>query len=219
MVVFLLLGVVWAAVLVPPWLQARRQASPAASIASFRSQLSSLGRATPAYDVDPYGAGAWAPSARPALSGPAAPTAVVQAFDDHRPWPPIPPGGLGAAVTRRDPGAGPPPSCPAAARPGPAGTSPARPGPAGRRAAAYRRRRQVLGVLSAATAGTAALALGPGGWWVPVAVGVGGLLAGYLSLLIRWGRREAERHQKVRYLMPIRAPRPAVVVIGRRAAR
>ena len=54
MVVFLLLGVVWAAVLVPPWLQARREARPIASIMSFRSQLWSLQRATPHYGADVY---------------------------------------------------------------------------------------------------------------------------------------------------------------------
>ena len=54
MVVFLLLGVVWAAVLVPPWLQSRREARSVASISSFRSQLWSLQRATPHYDADTY---------------------------------------------------------------------------------------------------------------------------------------------------------------------
>lgn len=54
MVVFLLLGVIWAAVLVPPWLQSRREARPIASIMSFRSQLWSLQRATPQYGADVY---------------------------------------------------------------------------------------------------------------------------------------------------------------------
>jgi hypothetical protein len=36
----------------------------------------------------------------------------------------------------------------------------------------------------------------------------------YLALLVRRRRRLAERFQKVRYLAPIRAPRPAVVVLG-----
>ena len=47
----------------------------------------------------------------------------------------------------------------------------------------------------------------------------GTLLVAYLGLLVRRGRREVERVQKVRYLTPIRAPRPSVVVIGSGAAR
>ena len=58
-----------------------------------------------------------------------------------------------------------------------------------------------------------------GGAWI-VAAGVAGtLLVAYLALLVRRGRREAERAQKVRYLTPIRAPRPSVVIIGSGAAR
>lgn len=45
--VLLILAVIWAAVLVPPWLQSRRESRPGDSIASFRNQLSVLERATP----------------------------------------------------------------------------------------------------------------------------------------------------------------------------
>ena len=58
-----------------------------------------------------------------------------------------------------------------------------------------------------------------GGPWVVAAAVASTLLVAYLGLLIRRGRREAERTQKVRYLTPIRAPRPSVVVIGSGAAR
>ena len=54
MVVFLLLGAMWAVVLVPPWLQSRREARPIASMMTFRSQLWSLRRATPDYGLDSY---------------------------------------------------------------------------------------------------------------------------------------------------------------------
>jgi hypothetical protein len=57
-----------------------------------------------------------------------------------------------------------------------------------------------------------------GTWWVAPGV-AGGLLVTYLSLLVRRQRRLAEQAQKVRYLTPIRAPRPAVVVLGSGAAR
>ncbi len=47
MLVFLILAAIWAAVLVPPYLQNRRETRPGDSIASFRTQLSVLERATP----------------------------------------------------------------------------------------------------------------------------------------------------------------------------
>ena len=46
---FLLLGVIWAAVLLPPWLQSRRDARPTASMVTFRRQLWSLARTSPGY--------------------------------------------------------------------------------------------------------------------------------------------------------------------------
>jgi hypothetical protein len=46
-VVLLILAAIWAAVLLPPWLQNRRENRPGDSIASFRNQLSVLERATP----------------------------------------------------------------------------------------------------------------------------------------------------------------------------
>ena len=52
------------------------------------------------------------------------------------------------------------------------------------------------------------------GPWLGVQAVVATLLVAYLGLLIRRGRQQAERAQKVRYLTPIRAPRPSVVIIG-----
>jgi hypothetical protein len=88
-----------------------------------------------------------------------------------------------------------------------------------RRSQPYRRRRQVLSLLVLATAAAVAPAVLLAGPWLVVEAVVATLLAAYLGLLIRRGRREAERAQKVRYLTPIRAPRPAVVVIGSGAVR
>jgi hypothetical protein len=48
-VVLLILAVIWAAVLVPPWLQNRKESRPGDSIASFRQQLHVLERAAPGY--------------------------------------------------------------------------------------------------------------------------------------------------------------------------
>lgn len=43
--VLLILAAVWAAVLLPPWLQTRRAAHPASSVVDFRQQLKVLDRA------------------------------------------------------------------------------------------------------------------------------------------------------------------------------
>ena len=203
MVVFLLLGVIWAAVLVPPWLQARREARPIASIMSFRSQLWSLQRATPvygdaAYDVD--GAYATDESDEDTDHG-----AAVHPFPAVAGAAAMAPGVVGAVVRSAEDGA--PRGLPGAS------VSTAR------RAHAFRRRRQILSLLVVATAGAAVPAVLVSGPWIAVAAGVGTLLVTYLALLLRRGRREAERAQKVRYLTPIRAPRPSVVVIGSGAAR
>lgn len=45
--VLLILAIVWAVVLVPPWLRARSESRPGDSISSFRRQLSVLERTTP----------------------------------------------------------------------------------------------------------------------------------------------------------------------------
>ncbi|HEY4376885.1 MAG TPA: hypothetical protein VGM93_06990, partial [Acidimicrobiales bacterium] len=47
MIVLLILAVVWAAVLLPPFLRNRREGRPADSVLSFRQQLSTLERTTP----------------------------------------------------------------------------------------------------------------------------------------------------------------------------
>jgi len=203
-VVFLLLGVIWAAVLVPPWLQARREARPIASIMSFRSQLWSLQRATPTYGdtYEVYGDEDDAPVDEIA---PVAAGGAVHAFGSARGAAArVAPGVVGTVV--RSPESGAPHGLTGAAT-------------AGRRAQAFRRRRQVLSSLVLLTAAGVAPALLLGGPWVAAVAAPGTLLVAYLGLLVRRGRREVERAQKVRYLTPIRAPRPSVVVIGSGAVR
>ena len=238
MVVFLLLGVIWAAVLVPPWLQSRRDARPMATMRSFRSQLWSLERATPTYgdgygaddDVfDTYGAhatrqGTHGGSTYGAYGSydvddiyedgdmttgtgvhalrPARRTAATGVYGTAA----LAPGVVGAVVRSASDGSSPGVNVRAAAV-------------AHRRALAFRRRRQVLTLLVALVGAGAAPALLLAGPGIMVEAVAASLLVGYLSLLIRRGRREAERAHKVRYLTPIRAPRPAVVVIGSGAAR
>ncbi len=207
MVVFLLLGVIWAAVLVPPWLQSRREARPIASIMSFRSQLWSLERATPRYGADSYVA--YGDDVYDDTYGSDSYGTDTYGTDDLI----EDPGGV-AEVHAFDPG-----------RRSDAGRMPA--GVVGmplagvpmaavarRRAMAYRRRRQVLAALVLATVAAVAPAVQLGGPWLVVQAVVATLLVAYLGLLIRRGRQHAERSQKVRYLTPIRAPRPSVVVIG-----
>jgi hypothetical protein len=213
-VVFLLLGVVWAAVLVPPWLQSRREARPIASIMSFRSQLWSLQRATPHYGADvytTYGDDRYDDEPAEGLADDfESEGATVHAFvPDHLPAAAgaVAPGVVGAVVRR--------PSDGSSARVASAPTAAA----AQRRALAYRRRRQVLSTLIVLAAAAVAPAVVLGGPWLVVASVASTLLVAYLGLLISRGRREAERVQKVRYLTPIRAPRPAVVIIGSGAAR
>jgi hypothetical protein len=179
---FLLLGVIWAAVLLPPWLQSRREARPTASMVTFRRQLWSLARTSPGYR----------PVYTDAFSG--------YEDDDHD-------GDLGIGrlpdgdelARRRSPGST--GSAPASPRAAAAGGS-------------YRRRRHILTGLTVLAIGSVAPAVLLGGaGWIGAAV-AGGLLLTYLALLVRRQRRLAERLQKVRYLAPIRAPRPAVVVLG-----
>lgn len=72
MLVLVILAAIWAAVLVPPYLQNRRETRPGDSIATFRSQLSVLERTTPGgrsgnlarLDVGRYEAPRYVPAAR-----------------------------------------------------------------------------------------------------------------------------------------------------------
>jgi hypothetical protein len=169
---------------------------------SFRSQLWSLERATPNYGVDSYLAYDDAyddDDLDEDGAGDQDPAAEVHAFEQPRRPPVAPEAGAGSTL----------------------GHDVASESAAimRRRAMAYRRRRQVLSTLVVASAGSLAPALVLGGPWVATEAVASTLLVAYLGLLVRRGRREVERAQKVRYLTPIRAPRPSVVVIGSGAAR
>lgn len=206
MEVFLLLGVIWVAVLLPPWLESRRESRSIASIMSFRSQLWSLQRATPQFGLDSYGVYGDEEYEDVAESE----DAEVHALELRRGdgvTGAVAPGVIGAVIRPPSDGLG--------------GRSVSALSAAvhQRRALAYRRRRRVLAFLLLATAAGSAGAVVLGGAWVVAAAGSGTLLVAYLGLLVRRGRREVERAQKVRYLTPIRAPRPSVVIIGSGAAR
>ena len=196
---FLLLGVIWAAVLLPPWLQSRREARPTASMVTFRRQLRSLARTSPGYH----------PTYTDAFSGYEddnyADDLAHELDDDGGA------GGLAVAHGRlpdHDELARRRSLAPVGSRQGPSPQG-------GRRAGgSYRRRRHILAALTVlAIGGMAPAVLLGGAWWIGQGV-VAGLLVAYLALLVRRQRRLAERLHKVRYLAPIRAPRPAVVVLG-----
>ncbi|CAN5669633.1 hypothetical protein BH10ACT1_BH10ACT1_22090 [soil metagenome] len=70
MLVLVILAVVWAAVLVPPFLRNRRDGRPDNSVSSFRAQLSTLERATPGTSLRTV------PSGTSFGSGPLAPMAM-----------------------------------------------------------------------------------------------------------------------------------------------
>ncbi len=53
MLFLVILAVVWAAVLVPPFVRSRRDGHPGSSVMSFRAQLSTLERATPGSSLRP----------------------------------------------------------------------------------------------------------------------------------------------------------------------
>ncbi|HET6949671.1 MAG TPA: hypothetical protein VFI47_04810 [Acidimicrobiales bacterium] len=173
---------------------------------SFRSQLWSLQRATPRYGADVYDV--YGDDDIPDIPDEYdSEGAQVHAFDPLGHSPAAAPGVLGAVAR--------PPSDALGGRSAGAVTAAVR----HRRATMFRRRRQVAGtLLLASLAGVAPAVLVAGPWVVAEAV-AGTLLVTYVGLLIRRGRHEAERAKKVRYLTPIQAPRPAVVVIGSGAAR
>jgi hypothetical protein len=204
--VFILLGAIWVAVLLPPWLESRRESRSIASIMSFRSQLWSLQRATPQFGLDSYGV--YGDEEYDDVAG--SEDAEVHALELRRGdgvAGAVAPGVIGAVIRPPSDGLG--------------GRSVSALSAAmhQRRALAYRRRRRVLACLLLATAAGSAGAVVLGGAWVVAAAVSGTLLVAYLGLLVRRGRREAERAQKVRYLTPIHAPRPSVVIIGSGAAR
>ena len=202
---FLLLGVIWAAVLLPPWLQSRREAQPTASMVAFRRQLWSLARTSPGY--------------RPVH------TDASGGYEDDDAGDPageVDGGGDDGAASGLAVGLGRLSDGDELARRRSllsTGSRQAPPPRAVRVGGSYRRRRHILTGLTVVAIGSVAPAVLLGGAsWIGSGV-VGGLLVTYLALLVRRQRRLVERLQKVRYLAPIRAPRPAVVVLGTGTAR
>jgi hypothetical protein len=168
----LILPVIWAVVLIPPWIRRRREDRPAESILSFHRKLWELERTSLYSDAS---------------------------YDDVNLDPDFDFGG--------EPFAGPDGAAGAAADP---------PSPLQRqasRAALYRRRRIFFGLFVAliVTLAFAGLLGGAVAWSAHATVSF--LFVAYIALLVRHHQRVVEQVAKVRYLTPIRAPRPAVVVL------
>jgi hypothetical protein len=179
----LILPVIWAAVLIPPWIRRRREGRPAESIVTFHRKLWELER-TSIYSDAAYSDAAYTDVAyRDAGEG----------YDDH-----VEPAGANVAARRVD------------------GRADGGPSPAQRLASrtALRRRCQIFGSLfvGLVTSLVVAAALRtPAAWGAHVAITV--LFVAYITLLFRHHQRVVEQVAKVRYISPIRAPRPAVVVL------
>ena len=89
--VLVVLAVVWAAVLVPPYLRSRAEARPADSIGHFRRQLATLQRTGPRADLPLTGIFAAAPRHTPPVPVPVAAHRSARALAAHVRSTPHPP--------------------------------------------------------------------------------------------------------------------------------
>jgi hypothetical protein len=199
----LILPVIWAAVLIPPWLRRRREGRPAESILTFHRKLWELER-TSIYSDAAYSDAVYSDGYVDDADG--------VAFDE---------GGFdadGNPVERGLAGRVDPVGASVAARRvgGPGRGSASAPSSAQRlasRTALRRRRRIFSGLLGGLLTSLAAAALTGTAmaWSVHAAITL--LFVTYIALLVRHHQRVVEQVTKVRYISPIRAPRPAVVVL------
>jgi hypothetical protein len=188
----LILPVIWAAVLIPPWIRRRREGRPAESILTFHRKLWELER------TSLYSDAAYSDAAYSSDSDTGSGYGYADEADD----------GYGVRQAQAQARVSPSPSSAPSAAQRMASRS------------ALRRRRQIffsllLGLM-VSLAFAAALRT-PVAWGVHI--GVSALFVGYISLLVRHHQRVVEQVEKVRYLTPIRAPRPGVVVLRSGTAR
>jgi hypothetical protein len=191
-------------VLIPPWIRRRREGRPAESILSFHRKLWELER-TSIYSDAAYSDAAYGDAGYDDVGhGEIEPLADgrVARFDP-----------AGASVAARRVDARPPGR---SGSPSAAGSGPGSPSPAQRQASrtALRRRRRVfsglLGGLIASLVGAVIVGT-PTAWVVHAVASV--LFVTYIAMLVQHHQRLVEQVAKVRYISPIRAPRPAVVVL------
>lgn len=187
----LVLVVLWGAVLIPPWIADRCRDRPVQTMASFTRRLQQLEQLE------------HAPYASPALARDAYGDDVDSDGYDvgsgHGFG--LQADGYGDEVLDGD-------------------DAPVRADGSGVSRAALRRRRQVFFLLLTAVAASLGVLLAlRTATAVYVHVGALVLFTTYVTLLVRHHQRATERVAKVRYLSPIRAPRPAVVVLRSGTAR
>lgn len=190
----LILPVIWAVVLIPPWIRRRREGRPAESILSFHRKLWELER-TSLYSDAAY-ADAYDPQGRHRAQAQVQASYAYDGRDEA--YDPAGEPAIGAEGV-------------VAGRVGDGIPSPAQ--RQASRTALYRRRQIFFGLLLGliVTLAVAALVGGTAAWSVHAAVS--SLFIAYIALLLRHHQRIVEQEAKVRYLTPIRAPRPAVVVL------
>jgi hypothetical protein len=188
----LVLVVLWGAVLIPPWIADRCRDRPVQTMASFTRRLQQLEQLEHApYASQALARDSYDDDAHGDGYGPGVPTDGYGYGYDY---------GGDEHLDADD--------------------APVRAEGSGVSRAALRRRRQVFFLLLTAVAASlgALLALRTA-TAVYVHVGALVLFTTYVTLLVRHHQRATERVSKVRYLSPIRAPRPAVVVLRSGTAR
>ncbi len=163
MPVLILLAIVWAIVLVPPFVRSRSELRPGSSVSNFRQDLAVIGRTTPGASAAP-----------------------------------------GSQLR--------PPAMPGARRSAPVGSAPL-PGTPSGRAAARKRRRDVLFTLAGVAGFTLLLAVAFGGVMLLLHLASLAALGGYIFLLVQMRKLAEEQAIKVRPLaVPPTTQRHLVVV-------
>ena len=187
----LVLVVLWGAVLIPPWIADRCRDRPVQTMASFHKRLQQLEQLEHA----PYASEALADA-----YGDGDDVFGDDAYSDVAPSSGVTSGVTSGASSYDE--------------------APERGDSSGVSRTALRRRRQIFFFLLSAAVVTLGVVVGlRTATAVYVHIGALVLFTTYVTLLVRHHQRATERVSKVRYLSPIRAPRPAVVVLRSGTAR
>jgi len=227
----LVLVVLWGAVLIPPWIADRCRDRPVQTMASFTRRLQQLEQlehapyasealARDAYDTyDAYGDEADDVAGYEGADEVPVGSSSFRSVRAVRSGRPDPMARLARPVDSADAVPGYNTYADADADEHFDDEAPGRPD-SGVSRSALRRRRQIFFCLLTAVVGSLVVLLAlRTATAVYVHVGALVLFTTYVTLLVRHHQRATERVSKVRYLSPIRAPRPAVVVLRSGTAR
>lgn len=196
--VFVILAVIWAAVLIPGWAEARREGRAARSFAAYRRRLSTIEHAAQREEAYSYAMHLDAPHREGLGDGAGTVGGIGAADSGYDDDDPAGPAGVAIATAHDDLAVS-------------SGTA-----PPGSRVALRRRRQVFFGLLAAVAAslGAAVVQATMTAW--ALHAGIALLFVVYVGLLVRHHRRVVEQVAKVRYLeapQPARVHRPAVVVL------